>query len=94
MIGLVFGLTRLIWEFSYTIPTCGEVDPRPFVIKVNYLYFALFLWVICTISTVIISLATKRDSDMASFSPFAHGFFFADLNFKISFRKATLILNS
>ncbi len=66
MIGLILGLTRLIWEFSYTIPACSAFDPRPFVIKINYLYFALLLWVVCTLSTVIISLATKRDSNMVT----------------------------
>jgi sodium/glucose cotransporter 9 len=59
MIGLVCGFIRLVWEFSYSIPACGEVDTRPAIIKMNYLYFAIILWVICTISTVTISLLTK-----------------------------------
>jgi sodium/glucose cotransporter 9 len=59
MIGLVCGLIRLIWEFSYSIPGCGDEDKRPAIIKINYLYFAIILWVICTLSTVTISLLTK-----------------------------------
>ena len=59
MIGLVCGFIRLVWEFSYSIPDCGEIDNRPAVIKINYLYFAIILWAICTVSTVTISLLTK-----------------------------------
>jgi hypothetical protein len=59
MIGLVCGLIRLIWEFSYSIPGCGDEDIRPAIIKINYLYFAIILWVISTLSTVTISLLTK-----------------------------------
>ena len=59
MVGLVCGLIRFTWEFLYTIPSCGEVDTRPAIIKVNYLHFAIILWIICTITTVFVSLLTK-----------------------------------
>lgn len=60
MIGLVVGLIRFIWEFSYSPVACGEKDPRPSIIKINYLYFSIILWAICTFVTVVISLLTKR----------------------------------
>ena len=66
MIGLVVGLTRFIWEYSYTVPPCGEEedDNRPAIIKdVHYLHFGCILFAIVIISTVIISLLTKPIDD-------------------------------
>lgn len=60
MVGLVIGLVRLFWEFAYSPVACGEVDPRPSIIKINYLYFSIILWAICTVVTIVISLLTKR----------------------------------
>ncbi|PWA22438.1 hypothetical protein CCH79_00020482 [Gambusia affinis] len=44
MTGLVIGLVRMILEFSYTAPSCGQPDHRPSILTdVHYLYFALIL---------------------------------------------------
>ena len=60
MIGLVVGLIRFIWEFSYSVPACGEEDTRPAVItQVHYLHFGIILWFIVTVATIVISLLTK-----------------------------------
>ncbi|KAM4871307.1 sodium/glucose cotransporter 4 [Thomomys bottae] len=61
--GLVFGLAagvvRMILEFSYPAPACGEVDKRPALLKdFHYLYFALFLCGLTAIVIVTISLCT------------------------------------
>uniref|UniRef100_A0A8C8VEU5 Solute carrier family 5 member 9 n=1 Tax=Pelusios castaneus TaxID=367368 RepID=A0A8C8VEU5_9SAUR len=61
--GLVFGLAvgaiRMIMEFFYRAPACGEEDPRPSVIKdVHYLYFALILCVLTGIIITLVSLCT------------------------------------
>uniref|UniRef100_A0A674HBG6 Solute carrier family 5 member 9 n=1 Tax=Taeniopygia guttata TaxID=59729 RepID=A0A674HBG6_TAEGU len=57
--GLAVGLVRMIMEFIYSAPSCGEEDRRPAVLKdVHYLYFALILCVLSAIVIVFISLCT------------------------------------
>ncbi|XP_007164557.1 sodium/glucose cotransporter 4 isoform X2 [Balaenoptera acutorostrata] len=57
--GLVVGLLRMILEFSYPAPACGEADPRPAVLKdFHYLYFALLLCGLTAIVIVTVSLCT------------------------------------
>ncbi|ELK30984.1 Sodium/glucose cotransporter 4 [Myotis davidii] len=59
MFGLVVGFLRMILEFSYPAPACGEVDQRPAVLKdFHYLYFALILCGLTAIVMVTISLCT------------------------------------
>ncbi|XP_047583827.1 sodium/glucose cotransporter 4 isoform X2 [Lutra lutra] len=60
MFGLAVGLVRMILEFSYPAPACGEVDRRPAVLKdFHYLYFALLLCGLTAIVIVAISLCTS-----------------------------------
>ncbi|XP_074640673.1 sodium/glucose cotransporter 4-like isoform X2 [Tubulanus polymorphus] len=66
MIGLVTGMIRFGWEFSYTVPPCGQehLDTRPSIIKdVHYLHFGIILFFVVAISTTIISLVTKEIPD-------------------------------
>ncbi|KAJ7405345.1 Sodium/glucose cotransporter 4 [Willisornis vidua] len=57
--GLAVGLVRMIIEFIYSTPSCGEEDRRPAVLKdLHYLYFALILCVLTAIVIVLISLCT------------------------------------
>ncbi len=57
--GLVVGLIRMILEFYYGTPSCGQPDLRPAVVaKVHYLYFALILLAFTFIVVVAVSLAT------------------------------------
>ncbi|XP_064415520.1 sodium/glucose cotransporter 4 isoform X2 [Latimeria chalumnae] len=68
MVGLVVGLIRMTLEFSYDVPSCGEVDKRPAVLKdVHYLYFALILFGLSAIVITIISLCTPpiKEEDLA-----------------------------
>ncbi|XP_039080583.1 sodium/glucose cotransporter 4 [Hyaena hyaena] len=59
MFGLVVGLLRMILEFSYPAPACGDVDRRPAVLKdFHYLYFALLLCGLTAIVIVTVSLCT------------------------------------
>ncbi|XP_068879461.1 sodium/glucose cotransporter 4 isoform X2 [Aphelocoma coerulescens] len=59
MAGLAVGLVRMIMEFIYSPPSCGEEDRRPAVLKdLHYLYFALILCALAAIVTVLISLCT------------------------------------
>ncbi|XP_063263191.1 sodium/glucose cotransporter 4 [Prinia subflava] len=59
VVGLAVGLVRMIMDFVYTAPSCGEEDRRPALVKdVHYLYFALILCALTAIVTVTISLCT------------------------------------
>lgn len=62
MVGLVTGLIRFIWEYSYSVPPCGESekDSRPAVITdVHYLHFGCILFGIVVVVTWVVSLMTK-----------------------------------
>uniref|UniRef100_A0A667X1R3 Solute carrier family 5 member 9 n=1 Tax=Myripristis murdjan TaxID=586833 RepID=A0A667X1R3_9TELE len=59
MIGLVVGLVRMVLEFVYTVPACGQPDTRPAVLAdVHYLYFALILLTLTCLIIAAVSLAT------------------------------------
>ncbi|CAD5124680.1 DgyrCDS12944 [Dimorphilus gyrociliatus] len=60
VIGLLIGLVRFIWEYSYEKPICGEVDERPAIIKnFHYLHFGMLLFAIVCIITTVVSLLTE-----------------------------------
>ncbi|GBM55505.1 Sodium/glucose cotransporter 1, partial [Araneus ventricosus] len=62
MVGLIVGMIRFIWEFSYTVPSCASQlpDPRPAIIsKVHYLHFGIILFVISCVVTIVVSYATQ-----------------------------------
>ncbi|XP_049735185.1 sodium/glucose cotransporter 4 isoform X1 [Elephas maximus indicus] len=59
LFGLGVGLLRMILDFVYPAPACGEVDWRPAVLKdFHYLYFALLLCGLTAIVITTISLCT------------------------------------
>ncbi|XP_056270842.1 sodium/glucose cotransporter 4 [Pseudoliparis swirei] len=59
MTGLVVGLSRMVLEFSYEIPSCGQPDGRPALLAdVHYLYFALILLALTSLIIAAVSLAT------------------------------------
>ncbi|XP_029004550.1 sodium/glucose cotransporter 4 [Betta splendens] len=61
MTGLLVGMIRMILEFSYTAPSCGQPDVRPAILTgVHYLYFALILLAFTCLIIVMISLATAQ----------------------------------
>ncbi|CAF3856619.1 unnamed protein product [Rotaria magnacalcarata] len=60
MIGFVFGLVRMILEFSQQPPLCGEKDTRFWLVrKVHFMYYALFLFWLTFFTCVIVSLLTE-----------------------------------
>uniref|UniRef100_A0AAQ5Y5F1 Solute carrier family 5 member 9 n=1 Tax=Amphiprion ocellaris TaxID=80972 RepID=A0AAQ5Y5F1_AMPOC len=64
MTGLVVGLIRIVLEFSYSPPSCGQPDHRPTVLSdVHYLYFALILFALTCLIIVAVSLATAPISE-------------------------------
>ena len=67
MVGLVVGMIRFIWEYSYTNYPCGDGDKstKPDIIgKVHYLHFGILLWFIVTVVTVVVSLMTEPIADV------------------------------
>ncbi|KAH0618638.1 hypothetical protein JD844_018024 [Phrynosoma platyrhinos] len=59
MFGLIVGFIRMVMEFIYMAPSCGEEDQRPSVMKdVHYLYFAIILCVLTAAVIVCVSLCT------------------------------------
>lgn len=64
MAGLVVGLIRMVLEFCYPPPACGQPDGRPAVVAdVHYLYFALILLAFSGLVIAAISLATAPISE-------------------------------
>ena len=61
MAGFVAGIVRLVLIFVYRPPEhCGLEDTRPAILKdVHYMYFAMLLFWLTFIVTVIVSLLTK-----------------------------------
>lgn len=60
MIGFVVGAIRMVLDFAYQPPLCGEPDTRPSITKnLHYMYFALVLFWITAIAIVVISHFTK-----------------------------------
>jgi Na+/proline symporter len=59
--GLIIGLIRFIWEFSYAVPPCelSHTDQRPGAVKFHFLYFAILLFVLTCLIAVTISLLTR-----------------------------------
>ncbi|CAM1323932.1 SLC5A3 (predicted) [Pycnogonum litorale] len=58
--GLVVGVVRMVLDFYYQAPACGEPDDRPPILsRLHYMYFALILfWITFTISAIV-SLLTE-----------------------------------
>ncbi|CAF4876525.1 unnamed protein product [Rotaria sp. Silwood1] len=88
--GLIIGLIRFIWEFSYSVPPCelSHTDQRPTVVKFHFLYFAVLLFVLTCLITITISLLTRPIPDqcvdllsfsMAGGTSYLHGLNLFDL---------------
>ncbi|XP_078527549.1 sodium/glucose cotransporter 4-like [Lissotriton helveticus] len=63
-IGFIVGVIRMILDFTNQAPHCGEVDTRFSVVKdVHYLYFALILFAVTGIISIVVSLCTPAIPD-------------------------------
>ncbi|XP_018408517.1 PREDICTED: sodium/glucose cotransporter 4-like [Nanorana parkeri] len=57
--GLLIGLIRMVMDFVYGQPKCGQLDNRPSIVKdVHYLYFTIILFGLTIIICTVISLCT------------------------------------
>ena len=61
MSGLLIGVIRFIWEYSYTAMPCQleHLDERPSVVRFHFLYFSVLLFFISAIVTIVVSLLTQ-----------------------------------
>ena len=60
ILGFIVGAIRMILDFTYQPPRCGDEDTRPSIIaKVHYMYFALILFWLTIITIVVISYFTE-----------------------------------
>ncbi|CAK9303953.1 unnamed protein product [Gordionus sp. m RMFG-2023] len=59
MLGLGIGLIRMFLDLVYKTPSCGNIDTRPALIRVHFLYFAAILFWITSLFCIAISLLTQ-----------------------------------
>ncbi|NWT60578.1 SC5AB protein, partial [Erythrocercus mccallii] len=60
LVGLLLGAVRLVLDFIYPEPQCGQPDGRPGVLKyMHYLYFSMVLAAVSTLTVLLVSLATE-----------------------------------
>ncbi|XP_069120112.1 sodium/mannose cotransporter SLC5A10-like [Argopecten irradians] len=60
----VCGVIRLVLEFNYPAPVCGEPETRPAILyKVHFLYFGTFLVLFTPLAIACISLFTTGKGD-------------------------------
>lgn len=79
MVGQVSGLIRMVLDFVYPSPGCGQPDHRPAVVaKVHFTYFSALLLVLTALVVVFISLLEKPQRNK---SVSLSGFFYTIVKF-------------
>ena len=69
MLGFVLGISRMICDFAYTEPECGKPDERPGFVKLNFMYFALIMFVVTSLCIAVLSFfGEKPTGNMVSLS--------------------------
>ncbi|XP_042684004.1 sodium/myo-inositol cotransporter 2 isoform X2 [Centrocercus urophasianus] len=64
VIGLLMGVIRLVLDFIFPEPQCGERDTRPGVLRyMHYLYFSMVLAAVSTLTVLLVSLLTEPPSE-------------------------------
>ena len=57
------GMIRMILDFAFVPPLCGEPDTRPEgiikILDVHYLHFGIILFLLSCLVTIVVSLLTK-----------------------------------
>ncbi|XP_061184174.1 sodium/mannose cotransporter SLC5A10-like [Saccostrea echinata] len=60
LVGQISGLIRMVLDFVYPSPGCGEPDNRPAVVaKVHFTYFAALILVLTALIVIVVSLLEK-----------------------------------
>ena len=60
MVGFVLGISRMIGDFAYPQPKCGDADTRPGFVTLNFMYFAFIMFVVTTFSIVVLSFFGEK----------------------------------
>uniref|UniRef100_A0A8C9MPC6 Sodium/myo-inositol cotransporter 2 n=1 Tax=Serinus canaria TaxID=9135 RepID=A0A8C9MPC6_SERCA len=60
LLGLLLGAVRLVLDFIYPEPRCGQPDGRPGLLRhMHYLYFSMVLGATTSLTVLLVSLATE-----------------------------------
>ncbi|XP_062603664.1 sodium/mannose cotransporter SLC5A10-like [Saccostrea cucullata] len=60
LVGQISGLIRMVLDFVYPSPGCGEPDNRPAVVaKVHFTYFAALILILTALVVIVVSLLEK-----------------------------------
>ncbi|KPM10697.1 sodium/glucose cotransporter-like protein, partial [Sarcoptes scabiei] len=59
MVGLLVGCARMFLNLIYNEPNCGDLDVRPYFVRIHYMYFAIILFWITVIICFMISYLTQ-----------------------------------
>lgn len=58
------GVIRMVLDFIFPEPQCGERDTRPGVLRyMHYLYFSMVLAAASTLTVLLVSLLTEPPSE-------------------------------
>lgn len=58
--GQLVGITRLVLDFVYPSPSCGQDDDRPALVsKVHFTYFSIIVFGVTAVVALLVSLITK-----------------------------------
>ncbi|XP_040503818.1 sodium/myo-inositol cotransporter 2 isoform X6 [Gallus gallus] len=64
VLGLLMGVIRMVLDFIFPEPQCGERDTRPGVLRyMHYLYFSMVLAAASTLTVLLVSLLTEPPSE-------------------------------
>lgn len=63
LVGLLLGLARMIVNIVYTAPECGLEDSRPWLVRLHYMYYAIFLFWTTVAVCAVVSLFTPAPAD-------------------------------
>jgi len=57
----MLGVARLVLDFVYPAPKCGDPDHRPGIVSaINFTYFSAILFGISAIVAIVLSFTTAR----------------------------------
>ena len=75
LIGHTVGITRMILDFVYPSPRCGEEDVRPGVVAgIHFTYFSVLLlglsWVVCLVGSLLTEAPSRSAVSVGAPAPF------------------------
>lgn len=72
LVGHICGVIRMIMDFVMPAPGCGQPETRPAILyKVHFTYFSLILFVIGSLTILVVSLMTTPTKDFEGMTLFS-----------------------